>query len=324
MSEWLSPRWPLLEDVIRAAEGRLILCSPYIRREALDTVAAAFPDTVSSVEVWTKLDQRDWLLGASEPDGLRDFIDDLRDRTNSVSIRNGQNLHAKIIVSDGPRAIAGSANLTRGGYSRNLEIARLVTGVELDQLRNAAAAIRSNLAPVSDEQFHDFVAECMGKVETQEALLDLIREESPAQDFTVAGLLSFQEWWDVLESSPSRMARDLLVIAKNADGNNNSGKVKQAFFAVQRFLQEYPMHVSFVSALSDEEWFDVGNSALWDDWSQFLDDHSSEIVEDYKYSIPTLIRYLTPSSGGTRTGGGGGDNELKRVWPFVGRAIREG
>ena len=34
MSEWLSPRWPLLEYVIRAAEGRLILCSPYIRREA--------------------------------------------------------------------------------------------------------------------------------------------------------------------------------------------------------------------------------------------------------------------------------------------------
>ena len=313
----------MLEDVIRAAEGRLILCSPYIRREALNTVANVFPDAVDSVEVWTKLDQRDWLLGASEPDGLRDFIDDLRIRGDNVSIRNGQHLHAKLVVSDGPKAIAGSANLTRGGYERNLEIARLVDGDELGELRTVAARIRSRLTAVSDEQFERFVSECMGKVETQEALLDLVREESPAHEFTAEALLSFSDLWEILEASSTEVANDLLAIAKNSDGNNNSGKVKQAFYAVQRFLQEYPTHRQFVASLSESEWFDVHESHLWSDWSRFLNDHGDEVVENYRYSMPTLIRYLTPSAGGTRTGGGGGDNQLKRVWPFVGRAIRE-
>lgn len=323
MSEWQAPGWPMLEDVIRTAEGRLILCSPYIRREALNAVANAFPDAVDSVEVWTKLDQRDWLLGASEPDGLRDFIDDLRIRGDSVSIRNGQHLHAKLVVSDGPKAIAGSANLTRGGYVRNLEIARLVDGDELHELRAEAERIRSNLTAVSDEQFRQFVSECMGKVETQEALLDLIRDESPTHEFTTEALLSFRELWEILEDSSTDLANDLLAIAKNVDGNNNSGKVKQAFYAVQRFLQEYPAHRQFVASLSESEWFDVHESHLWSDWSRFLNDHGDEVVENYRYSMPTLLRYLTPSAGGTRTGGGGGDNQLKRVWPFVGRAIRE-
>ena len=323
MSEWQTPGWPMLEDVIRTAEGRLILCSPYIRREALNTVANVFPDAVHSVEVWTKLDQRDWLLGASEPDGLRDFIDDLRLHRDNVSIRNGQHLHAKLVVSDGPKAIAGSANLTRGGYVRNLEIARLVDGGELHELRAEAERIRSNLTAVSDEQFQQFVSECMGKVETQEALLDLIRSETPSHEFGPEGLLSFRDLWGLLEASSTEMASDLLAIAKNLDGNNNNGKVKQAFYGVQRFLQEYPAHKAFVANLSEEEWFDVRDSDLWVDWSQFLKSHGHEVVPEYEYAMPILVSYLTVSSGGMRTGGGGGDNQLKRVWPFVGRAIRE-
>ena len=125
-----------------------------------------------------------------------------------------------------------------------------------------------------------------------------------------------------LRSRRSKLAKDILHIATNADGNNNTGKVKQAFFGVQRFLQEYPQHRSTVDRLPTRSWFDVKQSALLSDWRDCLSQFSKEVNPGYEYSIPTLRGYLPVTDGGTLRGGGGGSNELKRVWPYVGRALR--
>ena len=110
----------------------------------------------------------------------------------------------------------------------------------------------------------------------------------------------------------------------NVDGNNNGGKIKHAFYGVQRFLQEYPQHIQFVASLPPNNWFNVAESPLWSDWCSFLRDYETEDSPGYQYSMRTLIHtYLTPSSGGTRTGGGAGDNELKRAWLSTGRLMAE-
>ena len=148
-----------------------------------------------------------------------------------------------MVLSNGSEALAGSANLTRGGYQRNQEIIRIVYEDEIDQLRAVADSIRNELDYCDESQLEDFVRLCLDSVETQEALLELIREETATNGSPEGGsrnLIPYRELWDHLEQSSSALAKEVLDIAKNKDGNNNTGKVKQAHFGVQRFLQEYP------------------------------------------------------------------------------------
>ena len=321
MNQWLSPTQETLKSVIETSSGRLLLCSPFISRPGLNVVADSLPGAVSQIEVWTKLDPHDWLTGASDSEGLLDFIQQVKSQVSDVSMRQSSNLHAKIIVSDGPHGLAGSSNLTAGGFGRNLEVTRLTSGDELDELRSFVESMRPQLAPVTLEQFNDFVAQCVDKIDSQEALLALIREEMPSPDLGPQPLVSYGDFLAFLDSQTGPLAIDILRIARNLDRNNNTGKVKQAFFGIQRFLQEYPAYLDIVAALPDDGWFDVSEHSMFQDWRRFLADYNSEVNSDYRYSIPTLIRYLTPTSGGSLIGGGGGDNELKRVWPFVGRLM---
>ncbi len=204
---------------------------------------------------------------------------------------------------------------------RNIEIARVVTGREVDQLHTVVNSMRPKLSLITREQFVQFVSECTAKEQTKEALLDLIRQEIPALTLGPGSLEPYQHFLSYLKSRRSNLAGEILRIATNEDGNNNTGKVKQAFFGVQRFLQEYPHHREFIESLP-LRWFDVADSYLLPEWKKFLDDFSGEVSSLYAYSIPTLRGYLPEAYGGTLRGGGGGSNELKRVWPYVGRAIR--
>ena len=321
MSRWLLPDERVLREVISASEGDLLLCSPYISSPALGLVSDTLPDAVAKIEFWTKLDARDWLTGASDLEGLIDFIERVEGQVAQVSIRHAGHLHAKMILSEGPKAMAGSANLTGGGFMRNIELARVVTGSELGELRQVANEMRPKLSLIGQDQLVKFVSECTAKVETKEALLDLIREETPTSEANRTTLEPYRTFLSFLRGRRNRLASEILRIATNEDGNNNTGKVKQAFFGVQRFLQEHPEHRSFVENLPIR-WFDVMESHLASDWVEFLDRFASEVNADYEYSIPTLRGYLPRSQGGTLEGGGGGSNQLKRVWPFVGRAIR--
>lgn len=322
MSRWLLPDEMVLREVISASEGELLLCSPYISTPALSIVADTLPDTVVKIEFWTKLDARDWLTGASDFEGLIDFIHRVEGRVAQVAVRHSDRLHAKMMVSDGSKGMAGSANLTGGGYMRNIEIARVVSGSELDELHRVANEMRPKLSLIMQAELAKFVSECTAKVDSKEALLELIRGEVPSLAPSRTTLLPYQDFLAYLRSIQGSLASDILIIATNTDGNNNTGKVKQAFFGVQRFLQEYPQHSSFVENLPIE-WFDVMESHLSSDWIQFLQRFANEYNLAYEYSIPTLRGYLPSSQGGILEGGGGGSNQLKRVWPFVGRAVRK-
>ena len=144
----------------------------------------------------------------------------------------------------------------------------------------------------------------------------------PPHDVTARSLIPYSTYIEYLRNSNASQDRDILAIALNLDHNNNSGKVKHAFYGIQRFLQEYPQHLAYVAGLDPDQWFDVRLSPLWADWRSFLDAYESEASDAYQYRMRTLVRtYLTHASGGYLTGGGGGDNELKRAWSSVGRAM---
>jgi hypothetical protein len=320
---WKSPDSTDLRHIVGSARHEILLCSPYISRAGLHVVDEAIPDSVRHVEVWTRLSPEDFLTGSSQPDGLLDFIDStIQGAGRTISLRQSSVLHAKMILSDGPEGIAGSSNLTAGGYGRNLEVVRVVSGPELGELRAYANWPRSRLTMVSLESFRDFTGACLAKVDSQEALLDLIRTEILPPVLGPGPLIPYGEYLKALERSSVRLAADILMIARNSDHNNNGGKVKHAFYGVQRFLQEYPQHMDFVKNLPPDEWFDVAHSPIEDDWRAFLLQNEAEDNEAYQYSLATLRRtYLTPSSGGTLVGGGGGVNELKRVWASVGRLV---
>ena len=232
MSAWAEPGVAHLEDVVRSAEGRLLLCSPYISTPALDIVAAALPPAVRTVEVWTRLEARDWLTGVSDPEGLLDFMRQIEDRVGQVAVRHSERLHAKVIVSDGPRGLAGSANLTMGGFVHNVEAVRIVAGDETPRLRALAEGMRQRLRAVSREQFEEFVAGCTAHLDSREALLDLIRTEMPTPRFGPQALMPYARFLEYVERYDSEVAGQVVAIARNRDGNNNTGKVKQAFFGV--------------------------------------------------------------------------------------------
>ena len=320
---WLSPKRSDLAQVVSSANSYLLLCSPYISRPGLEIISDHLPSSVQRIDIWTKLSMEDWLVGASQPDGLLEFIEEAQTQNITFGLRESSRLHAKIIYSDGDQGLAGSSNLTAGGFGNNIEVVNVVAGDELTALGEFANSIRHQLNSVSLESFSDFVRRCLEKIDSQEALLQLIRDESPEVEpaLIARALIPYGDFLEALEPSSNSLHSEIIRIARNHDGNNNSGKVKQAFYGVQRFLQEYPQHISLVSGLPTGEWFDVASSSLSNDWAAFLNGFRDETSKPYSYSIPTLRRYLTPNSGGTRTGGGGGDNELKRVWQAVGQMM---
>ena len=173
---WISPRLDDLKETIAESSGGLVLCSPFIGGTALDIVAESLPDAVSSIEIWTKLDQRDYVTGATDPESLRSFVRTVRAH-RPVRMRQASNLHAKIVLSNGPVALAGSANLTAGGYLRNLEAVSKVRDEELASLRKFASQLRIKLEPIGIARFERFVKECLAKMGEREALLALIREQ---------------------------------------------------------------------------------------------------------------------------------------------------
>lgn len=159
---WKSPSPADIGVVVSQATDSLHICSPFITVRGIGLVSDHLPKTLSNLEIWTRLDARDWLTGASEAGELLNFIEAL-DGTVQVTLKISPALHSKFIVARNGRdslAIVGSANLTGGGYGSNIEIVRLVSGNEVNEIAQYVDEVTGSLAPCSMETLRQFVASC--------------------------------------------------------------------------------------------------------------------------------------------------------------------
>lgn len=108
--------------------------------------------------------------------------------------------------------------------------------------------------------------------------------------------------WDILEKGIGQT-------------NSTRGHVTQAVGVSQKFLMAHPELKATIRAADPTRPFDVPNSrrvrlAL----TRWLATHNGSFGrKSFGYSYDIFKNITTPSLGGTRSGGGGGDDEFKRV-----------
>lgn len=318
---WQTPNPNDLANIARSATESLHICSPFITRPGIDILAEALPSSLSRVEVWTKFDTRDWMTGASEPDSLLDFIETLPSAPQ-VELRVSERLHAKFIVANSQVGIAGSANLTRGGFGGNIEIIRLVSPTEMPELTDYIHSVREELSITTLARLREFVSWCQSQTYEKEALLDLMREALPPPATGPISLRPITAFIDFLSTQTEFVADEIRKIYFNQDGNNRTGHLKQGYYAVQRFFQEHPDYLAAVAEASLNEAYNLREQPAYDAWLTFIQGNA-ESNGDFAYDFTVLRGYLTPNFGGHRAGGGGGDYPFRLVWTPVARMMTQ-
>lgn len=142
--------------LVSGAQRRLVIASPFVSRdgsELVKTCASAGLRKRGRVELVTDLNATHVAEGSLDPAALRELLE----LSPETELWHVPRLHAKVFVADGCRAIVGSANLTAGGLSRNIEY-----GVEIADpglascVERDMADIRSLGVSVSKEVFAKF------------------------------------------------------------------------------------------------------------------------------------------------------------------------
>lgn len=90
------------------------------------------------------------------------------------------------------------------------------------------------------------------------------------------------------------------------------GHVYQACGALQLFLSDSPALAATIESAPPEPYaLDAHEAAIWALW--FAPRNGAFGRAQFGYNYDTLRGYLTPRYAGTRTGGGGGNNEFELV-----------
>lgn len=93
------------------------------------------------------------------------------------------------------------------------------------------------------------------------------------------------------------------------------GHVTQAIGVSQEFLGAFPAHIATIRKSDPTKPFDVAaHRRLQGDLTSWIASQSGTFGRaSYGYSYDSFKRNTTPTLGGTRRGGGGADDEFKRV-----------
>lgn len=118
-----------LISLVKSANERIYLSSPFIKQSVADLIVSHKSQSVDC-KLLTKFTLSNMRGGGLDLSAIQTFKD------NQFSLKNIDNLHAKIFIFDN-KAIITSANLTNGGLHNNLEYGVLLeneTKIESDFL----------------------------------------------------------------------------------------------------------------------------------------------------------------------------------------------
>ncbi|MGH7489739.1 MAG: phospholipase D-like domain-containing protein, partial [bacterium] len=257
MSEVLAPTWSDLQRLVETATEQLLICTPYYTKEGVGRVFDHLSTGVA-LRIWTRLSPTDWASGVSDPEELLALLELVSDLGSTPELGIHQYLHAKAYVADRSMALIGSANLTGGGFSTNLELIVRFLGQEAEQAAIVVEALcRPRLRPCSAAQLRTWIEGSRAAValarrstvddaeilSTAQASLDaMLGYGGPSLPALarpdISELDSFIVW---LRAHNDLAGADVLLRRHdNADGQQLQGHVKQSFFACWRFLQERP------------------------------------------------------------------------------------
>lgn len=140
-----------LKQLIAGAKNEIIIIVPYISGNQLINIL----DTLDGIKIriLTRLSLEDFINNSSDINILNKLI-----KNPNIQIRYYSNLHAKIYVIDGEKAIVTSANFTQNGMYNNLEYGVLVekdlTDImqDINNLWNSAGLVNDQLiVSIKDE-----------------------------------------------------------------------------------------------------------------------------------------------------------------------------
>ncbi|MBI3947783.1 MAG: hypothetical protein HY321_17820 [Armatimonadetes bacterium] len=133
MQVLLPPLDAHVRDLCFGAVQEVTLVSPWLKAASLRPILTHCRERGLPLRILTVAALRDFVSGASDVEVLADAI------ACGADLRCVSNLHAKVYIADGTRAIVGSANLTPSGLRENLEVAVLID--DRDEVQRLATAI---------------------------------------------------------------------------------------------------------------------------------------------------------------------------------------
>jgi len=314
----------------RCANGHdLLISAPFYTAEALEWIR---PSRDAHVEFWTRLNPHDWASGVCDPPALLAYLKSV----GNASLHVHRALHAKIYRVDHNWSWIGSPNLTRAGFTSNVELIAELDTPETDLLDKFVKEQRQALRSLELDDFRDFIETSKDAVELREEtrysededlaaavdLADEILSPSPglAPDSLLRPLDAFMRF---VEQTPGSVSETVLAHHRNTGGQNRQGHVKQSYFALHLFLSEQESG-SAAKALRE---VDLGGgcptlpSEFIEPWVSFLDKNARHKDAKRGYSFSTLRNVLPERLGGYVTGGGGASGTFQRVAPLVVRFL---
>jgi hypothetical protein len=323
--------WRLLDTLLKGARNQLELVSPFVTRDGLrphlwNQIRAP------TIELTTRISAVEWAAGTCDIEAIVDFA---RKVSGDVRLHSLPNLHAKVYAADGNSALVGSANLTAGGFARNVEAIVEFAGRDCDLVRDFLQThVYLVSRPVPVDLLQDWVSEYRTKVkrvarklrpdatllQADQALAEVTGTTvDPTGAVVVPGAAVRQEFMDWLAEHPNLPGAQMLT--NRAHGLQNlTGHVKQAFYAAFMFYSTRPdlLQPTATQLLSLRE-ADVFSPSphLQESFAEFVRSSEEVLLPNGEFSGETLRTILPPSFGGTRGGGGGGISTVKRMLPLV-------
>jgi hypothetical protein len=140
-----------LLSMCRTAESELVLTSPFLEAEGIDWLLPGLRGALER-DVDVTLITRELNSGQPNREAIADLFESQVNEAGELHVYDyyepsddggfpKYTLHSKVLVVDDAEAYVGSANFTKYGFSRNLEIGAVVTGSRVDRLSSLLAHV---------------------------------------------------------------------------------------------------------------------------------------------------------------------------------------